>query len=337
VVEARTGTPSLGTNRGDILVAGITINPVNGTRDSLLMRTDAAGTLIWNQRYNIGTVHEMFRALTEARPTSGATGTGDVVAVGQLAVGTLVQGYAVRVDGNTGLIGPAPQGAAMYGGPDQEGFESVVELQTAPFAGNLVMVGATRSAANAADIWAVRTAPAISTVFVQRRLGAAATDPLGEEVALDVNEVTNPMPLFAAGRLALTGHAGRPGTPADDAFLLVLGQGSLAPLPGSGELFGDHGARRDWGVSIEDHPKGFIIAGFSDSNLEGASPADVRDLYLVNTDAAGQTTCSKDWSVPHVLTQFPADPIPQIPTRFLLPSPQHVSSERRDTRIRVCP
>ncbi|HEY2944280.1 MAG TPA: hypothetical protein VGN09_17735 [Vicinamibacteria bacterium] len=336
VVEARTGTATLGTRPGDILVAGLAINPANGTRDSVLMRTRSDGTMIWNQRYNISTAHEFFRALTEASPTPGTGATGDVVGVGLFAFGTTVWGYAVRVNGNTGLIGAAPQGAAVYGGVDVESFESVVELQAAPLAGNLVMVGSTRSPATASDIWAVRTGPSPAALLAQRRIGVPATAPLGEEVALDVNELTNPLAIAPPGRLALTGHAGRPGTTADDAFLLVVDQASLAPL-GTGRLFGDHAGLRDWGVSVHDHATGFIIAGFSESNLEGSAPPDPRDLYLINTDPSGRTRCSRDWDVPSLATQFRVVAIPQPAIPFLQTLQQPVTSVLRDTRIPVCP
>jgi len=335
VVEAKTGTAALGTNPGDILVAGLAVNPANGTRDSMLLRTRADGTMIWNQRYNISTAHEFFRALTETTPPTGG-GTGDVVGVGLFAFGATVKGYAVRVNSNTGLIGAAPQGAAIYGGPDVESFESVVELQAAPLTGNLVMVGSTRSPATASDIWAVRTGASPAALLAQRRIGAPATAPLGEEVALDVHEVTNPLAIAPPGRLALTGHAGTPGTTADDAFLLIIDQASLAPT-GIGQLFGDHAGLRDWGVSLHDHEKGFIIAGFSESNLEGSIPPDPRDLYLIETDPTGRTRCSKDWEVPSVATQFRVLPIPQQATSFLQRLPQPVTSVRRDTRIPVCP
>src|SRR5262249_7313767 len=51
VVEARSGNAGAGTAAGDLLVAGFTINPANGTTDGLLIRTRANGTLIWNPPY----------------------------------------------------------------------------------------------------------------------------------------------------------------------------------------------------------------------------------------------------------------------------------------------
>src|SRR5262249_32471713 len=196
------------------------------TRDGMLMRTRSDGTLIWNQRYNTGNTHEFFRALTETTSPTGA-GTGDVVGVGVFAVGTTLKGYAVRVNGNTGLIGAAPQGATIHGGRNADGFESVVELHSPGFLGNLVMVGETRSAATASDIWAVRTGPSPAALLAQRRIGVGASAALGEEVALDVIEVTNPLAIAAPGQLALTGHAGQLGTTADDALLLIVDQPSL--------------------------------------------------------------------------------------------------------------
>jgi len=103
VVEAQSGDSAFGTRRGDILVAGYHANPA-GNRDAFLMRTRANGAVIWNHRYDVNNAMEILRGLTEARPT-GATTTGDVVAVGQFAApGAATQGYALRVSGNTGLV-----------------------------------------------------------------------------------------------------------------------------------------------------------------------------------------------------------------------------------------
>ena len=170
IVEARTGDAAFGTRRGDLLVAGYAANPA-GNRDAMLLRTRANGTLIWNRRYDVAASSEMFRGLTEARP-SGATTTGDVVGAGVFFRPTIpFQGFAARVNGNTGLLGAAPHGAAIYGGTDSESFESVIELRAAPNTGSLVMIGNTSSTARGSDLYLVRTTPFPPAVVIQNRIG----------------------------------------------------------------------------------------------------------------------------------------------------------------------
>jgi hypothetical protein len=335
-VEARTGNPLFGTQPGDILVAGRTFNGGNNTDDSVLLRTDAGGNPIWDRRYNTSVFNETFRALTEATPSIDDQGTGDVVAAGRLRYGAIDQGYAVRADGNTGLIGGAPQGAAHYGGADAQGFESVAELRAPPFSRHLVMVGSTGT--TEADIWAVRTGTFPAAPFAQRRTFSAAAPRDGREVAMDVHELTNVLPIAPLGRLALTGHAADPSASVnDDAFLLLIHPGNLAPIPAGGQLFGDHGLGREQGVSLADHPGGFIIAGsFEPPPPPPAAPDPSRDLYIVNTDGNGTTTCSRDWDVDSEPTPFPVTQIFPEAIPFLHSITQPVSSERRSTAERIC-
>ena len=43
-------------------------------------------------------------------------------------------------------------------------------------------------------------------------------------------------------------------------------------------------------------PAGVVIAGLSESNSEGVG--DPRDMYLMRTDSAGNTSCSLNWVPP---------------------------------------
>lgn len=335
VVEAQSGDRAFGTRRGDLLVAGFASNAA-GNRDGLLFRARGVdGSLIWNHRYDYNGATEVFRGLTEGRGTSGSP-TGDVVAAGVFfAPGVpTARGYVVRADGNTGLIGPAPQNAVIYGTADPQSFESVVELRNlagvAPF---LVMAGATSSPGQASDVLLTRTGIDPFALVTSRRIGDVATAPLGEEAALDLHEVTNPLSLASPGQLALTGRAGRPGTAAADAFLLIADPGSLKPAA-PGRLFGDHADRRDWGVSVSDHRRGFVIAGFSDSDFEGVG--DRRDLYLIGTDDGGKTDCVKEWEPPSEEQDPSVRRVFPQTVRFLDPVRRDVKVERLDSPFPAC-
>jgi hypothetical protein len=336
IVEARTGDPAFGTRPGDLLVAGYAFNPAGGV-DALLFRTRANGALLWNNRYDFAGSFEFFRGLTEARATGG-TSTGDVVGAGTLALpGGTPNGYAIRVSGNTGLITAAPHNAAIFGGRDAEGFDSVVELRVPPLSGSLVLAGSLRSPAVATDIYLARTTPDPSVAVTQRIIGEPAAGVLGEEAAFDIREVLNPLALAPQGSLALTGRAGPAAGTGADAFLLVADPSSLKPFPNRGRLYGDHAAGFEWGFSLSDHARGFILAGFSNSNFEGLVPADPRDLYLVGTDDMGHTGCDLPWDPPHTDVPLPVERISPRAVPFLQQVARPVRVDRMDTAFRNCP
>jgi hypothetical protein len=290
VVEAQTGDAAFGTSRGDLLVAGAA-STVNG-RDALLFRTRANGSMIWNFAFDHDGWTEQFRALTEARGTTPGTPTGDVVAAGLAQrLGSPAMGYALRVNGNTGSYAFAPQGAAVYPTADPHLFESVVELRHSLFGGHLVFTGNVTSAATSADVTLLRTDANPAITLAGTRIGDPAGAPLGVEAALDLHEVSNPLTAARPGDLAVTGRVGSAAGD-QDAFLLIADPGSLKPAA-IGRIFGDHAQRRDWGVSVADHARGFVIAGTSQSDFELAG--DPSDLYLIGADDAGRTNCSKEW------------------------------------------
>jgi len=142
-------------------------------------------------------------------------------------------------------------------------------------------------------------------------------------------------PVAPKGRLALTGHATKPSSvptffPGRDVFLLLVSPISLAPIPNTAELFGEDDDQE--GVSLADHAGGFIIAGTKkdDSN----DPPE--DLYLINTDGNGETTCSRDWKVKSEVTNFQAVLISLAPTPFLSEAEPPVFPLLRNIRRKVC-
>lgn len=334
LVEAQTGDPQFGTRRGDLLVAGAARNPA-GHWDALLFRTRSDGTMIWNWRYDNNSAAEMFRGLTEARPTGGG-GTGDVVASGLAlnAGASRIMGYTIRVNGNTGLVGASPQHAVVYPSADHLIFESVVELHHSAFAGQLVVTGVTTGATTSTDAVLVKTKADPLGLLGAMRIGDSASDPLGAEWAFDLHEVSNVLTIARPGDLALTGRAAAPAGTDAEAFLLIADPDSLKPLT-LGRLYGDHDDRRDWGVSVSDHPRGFIISGTSESDFQHVS--DPSDLYLIGADDAGKTNCVREWEPRY--DEIHPDPVRILPRRerFLDPVRVDVKAERKDTAFPNCP
>jgi len=126
---------------------------------------------------------------------------------------------------------------------------------------------------------------------------------------------------------------GRPGTAGSDAFLLVTDPSSLKPLQ-PGFLYGDHAGRQDWGVSVSDHRRGFVIAGFSRSDFEGVG--DPLDLYLIGTDENGKTGCADSWDPPHDTVQVPAARVMPQAVRMVDPVRREVRVEPIDTAFPRC-
>jgi hypothetical protein len=302
LVEAQSGDPAVGTSRGDLLVAGFASGP--NYRDAMLFRTRADGSILWNFHYDHDGAIEMFRGLTEAKGTSPGTGTGDVVAVGySQKPGGTPMGYAIRVNGNNGSYAFGDHDAVLYPAADLHIFESVVELRNSSLGGELVFTGVVTNPTTSLDITLLRTKPDPAGVLAGMRIGDPATEPLGAEWAMDLHEVSNSLGIARPGDLALTGRVGSSAFTDADAFLLIASPDSLKPAA-TGWTYGDHDKKLDWGVSVSDHKRGFVISGTSQSDFEHAS--DPSDLYLVGPDDNGKTGCSREWQpryeefVPHV-------------------------------------
>jgi hypothetical protein len=309
VTEARTGTVASSTAPGDLIVAGLAGAPVPGNMlNGLLFRTDAAGRLIWSQRYELPGVgvRLAFNAAIEARPTA-VDAAGDVVAAGYLTSPTAGErGYALRVSGADGSLSSPLHCGGSFGAYGRVRFEAVAERygSGAP----LVFLGSA-IAHNSRESQAV----VVSTLVLPCRGVAARVigGPVGQTLGLDVQHVASPLPVVPTGALAITGSTTRPGKPGTDAFLLTLDPTTLAPFSGKGRLFGSRSLGFEAGHSLAVLHDGFLIAGRT-TGLGGAY--DPGDLYLVKADAFGRTACGEGWEPAH--SPFPASAVPARPTAF---------------------
>jgi hypothetical protein len=331
VIEATRGERALGTRRGDLVVAGYTASPATGAPIGLLVRTNAAGALVWNRRYESPAGSGILRALTETSPA------GDIVAVGEVKLPGVAEPRALslRVNGHSGAFS-GPWHCAAARGPigARSRFDSVIELTRAPFGRHLVMIGSTSAPAWSSDLFLVRTGPDVCGASLQRRVGRPATSALGDEAALDVREVLTPLPIAPVGRLVVAGRAGRPGTTRHDALLQIVDPRALQ-LMGSGRLYGDHGVGAEQGSAVTPFGNGFVVAGHSDSDFEGA--ADPRDLYLVVTDGGGRTGCELPWRAPSPQTSTGRTTLGLEPVPFLQQVFRPVAAEDRITEYQRCP
>ncbi len=341
LIQTTTGDASQGTAAGDLAVAGY-VSGATPNEDPFLLRTQVNGTLIWNRAY-ITTANDRFNALTEATPGFGVTG--DLVAVGSTVVGTDNQALVARVSGDNGLYGGPYRCVGHYGDTDLQSFFSVVELRTAPYAGELVFAGLTSGAAYSDDIYLVRSQANPCVLLAQARLGdTGQPQQIDREIALDLREILQglaPTPgMPPIGSLILTGDVADLAFTQSDVPLLAVDPANFNVI--LGRLFGTQLPGIEVGFSLERIPNyqggqinGYVIAGLSSSDREGVG--DPRDLYMVATDSLLDTPCSRIYKP--VVTPLPWPAGHLDPQTYQPAVAASVSTGRSglDTDYPVCP
>lgn len=335
LILTQSGSLAAGTAPGDLAVAGWWWNGAN--EDAFLMRTDAAGNLIWNIAHNNGGLNEAFNALTEALPLAAGQ-AGDLVAVGRLTTtaGDL-QGLVARVNGNSGAVGPLPQCMQHHGQAGSgEIYNSVTRLQV-NFPGQFAIVGTTRAAAWIEDIWVTRGNSCALTA--QARVGNPVAPAPTQEQGNDIIEVLVPKPGTPLGSLAIAGgHTPVGGIP--KAALTLLNP-IFAPLAGRSWLYGATSPNMETFYSLAEDPNpwsippGYIFAGLTRGTTSSADPL---DMFLVHDDnPAIADICEKSWSPVRVPTTWPQAnlmPSRRFPARHI---PVHTPHWYEITGKNTCP
>ncbi len=336
LIRTQSGDPLQGMNPGDYAVAGRWFNGAN--EDAFLMRTDAAGNLLWNIAHDNQGLNEAFNALTEALPiVAGATS--DLVAVGRLTTtANDQQALVARVNGNNGAIGAAPQCMQHHGNAGTaEVYNSVTNVQTF-FPGQFVFVGNTTGGNWQQDIWVTRgnTCP----LNAQARFGnpgGAVTNERGN----DIIEVLVPKPGAPAGWLAIAGDhtPAVAGAPFKGARMLL--NPGLNVVAGQNFIFGAPPGNPNFGIfySLAEDPApwpiplGYPMAGLTRSPIAGADPM---DLYLAHDDPAVVPFCEQAWNPVKVITAWPQiflQPSRKAPARH---TPVHTGYFYESTGIQTC-
>ncbi len=296
LIETRTGNGTT-TFPGDYVVAGST--DANGNTDGYLFRTDQNLNLIWDHRYDPAGANQtdIFYGLAEATLSSPTGTAADIVAVGVSAspVGVgLRDVFVVRVNGTNGAIGAAPQGAALYGGSQDDEGRAVVEIQQGTSTGNFVIAGITRSRpapSTSEEILMLEISPNPCTMVAATFTG---NDGATADGAIDLKE--NPFSTAAAREVIVTGYTsiGSAVLTGENVFLQRYRTGNLI-LSGVGMAYGGNGADRGWSVNAATNTTGttgFVVAGYTQSpNLIGA--ADPQQMYLIKTNSTLSSNCNE--------------------------------------------
>lgn len=334
VIVTTTGDPAVNpaTQAGDIVVVGHVFNLNPGPNlqnvNAYMARLTGTGGLIWANTYDKTTQtfdpwEERLFAVTELTPI-GMNATGDIMAVGDISrTDGIDDGYVLRVNGNTGAIGAAPQGASSIGGCinvpdpfcaptgtipycDQEQFYSVIELQnpgqTGTFSGNpdVVIAGFTTSVGSP-DMYLVKldggdpTIPEADRYIGDGPDGCSSTN--HGDFAWDLTEVPFEMTGsdVAQWDLAVSGSSNRNTTTIrTNAVLITVDPTTLIPI-----ILRRHGADQGadeiarsvhWVSTAGFRSEGFILCGSVSTFDNGA------DLLLIKTDNIGSSgdDCDED-------------------------------------------
>jgi hypothetical protein len=240
------------TSDGGYIIAGQTLSFGAGDSDVYLIKTDAAGALMWSQTYGgIGGDE----ALSVAETTDGG-----YVLAGRSTISEPDQGsdnvYVIRTDAAGNMLW-----SKTYGGTGIDQGKSVVETTDHGFA----VAGYTRSfGAGSADAYLVKTDDAGNVIWSQT-YGGISTD-VGEEVQQT-----------ADGGYIVVGATASFGSGSLDIYLVKT--------DAAGDILWSRtygGAGWDYGYSVEELADGYVVAGETESYGAGD-----RDVYLIRTDAAG--------------------------------------------------
>ncbi len=282
------------TNPDDLILGG-TMYYSNGAPngyDGLLARLDANGNTIWISTYDLsanGTLADVLNGIDEAQKT----GPGDVVATGySWATSGTTSLWVLRVDGNTGAVGAAPQGSAVFTTPANvlASGHAIVELRNGSFNGDLAITGITNNTMNSSDVLALQIAadpcdPANPRAL--RRLGEFVNGSADE--GFDLCEITDPA-VGNVGNVMVTGYTKVTSTV--DVFLQEFQTGTMLPV---GNMYYYGSTDEEFGYSVAEVRKapatpGYVVAGYTNSPALMA-PGNVKDEYVIKVNGTLDNIC----------------------------------------------
>lgn len=322
IIETETGDPyaSPPDYPMDVVIAGSSKNRIGSPLhdDGYLIRMTRTGNVLWAQTYDELQHDQAFYGLTELKSSLvNQPIRGDIVAVGRHYdyIGQTWQGYAVRVDGATGLASAAlnpKRGSAHYGGCrltcSTDEFYSVTELGNpaendgaGPYIGDqdVVIAGYSASPGNK-EIYMVKlNGGDLCDVEADNLIG----DGSGFQLKFDdVARMVYELPIGYTGYdvqqydLLVTGYTAGRGTNQieRDVILQTVSPTNLALLPAISKQYGVAGDgynEEGWSLfQVETNgykTNGFILCGETDS--DPGQQMDPRDMYVIKTDPAGNS------------------------------------------------
>lgn len=302
VIQAKRapGAPASGAAVGDFIVAGHRVNPgVAGSEDGYLLRVNGgSGNIVWAQLYG-GADNDYLNSLDEAN--FGAAPSGDIIASGGTrsfnAAGQM-NGFIVRVNGGSGAIGAAPQGAAAIGGSVFTRFNSIKEIKSGNDAGRLIVAGGMVPAQQTAmDIYVLKTAASPCTKIAERRYGDNSTS-LDEGITIREILVA-PNGGLINGHFYVCGESNMRAGGNGDMFAMEITPALAVSGPLNFKLYGLDSREKAWDIYPADSVFGFRTQG---PYITGVAlpaplasgllvPGDAGQMYIVKADLNGEDSC----------------------------------------------
>ncbi|MDI6840794.1 MAG: T9SS type A sorting domain-containing protein [bacterium] len=245
---------------GGFIIAGHTNSFGAGWDDVYLIRTDEQGDTLWTKTYG-GTDHDRGYSVQECA-------SGGFIIVGETCSFGAGWGdvYLIRTDAQGDTLW-----TKTYGGTKWECGYSVQECAS----GGFIIAGRTRSfGAGEDDVYLIRTDAQGGTLWT-KTYGGTDTD-----WGFSVQEC-------ASGGFIIVGRTRSFGVGGEDVYLIRTdAQGNTLWIKIYGELLFS-----EWGFSVQECASGgFIIAGWT-----GSFGAGGRDVWLIRTDAQGDTLWTKTY------------------------------------------
>lgn len=295
---------------GDFIVAGTTTqhNAAGSKRNGYLLRTDNMGNIKWDRTYDIDSAKDddYFYSLDECHIAKNMNGM--MVGVGDIVVGGGTYRYGNdpdaligRVQGNSGLLGGLLCGFYVLKRAGADDFRSVIERKKM-HAGFIVAFGFV-SVAGDRDVYGVEMQhKPVGAANLNAQIAFGSDD---DDEAYEVREMDGVGSMNQA--LIVTGYYSDEffGLGGKDAFLQEIDPFNFN-RSGNIHVYGGPGTDWGWSVSLVDELKpdpmlppcrntGFVVAGFTDSDLpgEGGLTVDAQDLYLIKTDRQKVSGCNE--------------------------------------------
>lgn len=295
VVETQLA-PGGGTSAGDLVVCGVVDNYTTSS-SGFLMRLTSGGAMVWVKRYDVAGTSSgpHLHSVDESR----VQGTGDIIATGEIAL--QVNNFDVpylRVSGADGSINAAPQGFAVHGLSGNDYGESIIELRTGTYFGDVLITGRSLSRPLPSTTHEILLIEAFRDPCDQ--MGTRAQIFHGDNFigvdggscAVEIQDVGNGTP----GEIVITGYAARNNqAQAMQAILQKFSPGTLTPAS-TMQTFGRNGGEAGYGL-VEARTAlgagGFVLTGSTNSHSAGFAD---NDLYLVKADFANPTCTEVSYS-----------------------------------------
>ena len=243
---------------GGYIVTGFTVPFPAANRDVYLIKTDEAGDTVWTRTYGGSDDEDGYFVAQTA--DGGYIIAGRTQSFGAGAYDM----YLIKTDG----VGDTAW-TRTFGGPIEDEARSVA--QTAD--GGYIVAGFTGSfGAGARDVYLVKTDSSGDMVWT--RTYGGSDDDYGSSVALTSD-----------GGYIITGYTGSFGAGEYDVYLIKADGGGDTVWT---RTYGGPGS--DWGYSVAAGAGGYIIAGMTTSFGAG-----YYDVYLIKTDAAGDTVWTRTY------------------------------------------